>query len=66
MKNFRVYEHVYGLPDYLDRPHEEIEECILNDCCSSSQAEKYIDNINAMQQTDKNGRKRHLYIVWDN
>lgn len=66
MKDFLVYEHVYGLPDYLDGIDWGLTECAMECCGTERQVEKYIEKINYIQPTDKYGRKRNLYIRWCN
>lgn len=61
-----VYEHIEGLPDYLDTIHIEITECIIYFCRTIDEAEKEVENINKIQPKDKFGRKRNLYIYKNN
>ncbi len=62
MMNILVYEHINGLPSYLDTVHEELTECVMENCRTEKEAEKYIEKINKIQPTDKYGRERNLYI----
>ena len=70
MREFLVYEHVYGLPDYLDTVNEELTECIIDVCFNitftEKQLENYVNDINNINPTDKYGRKRNLYVHWCN
>lgn len=71
IRNFIVYEHISGTPKHLDTFNKEIQDIIednffYHDFTEEEQAEKYIDNINKIQPTDKYGRKRNLYIYWIN
>ena len=56
--DYRVYEHIVGLPDYLDTPMEELEECLAGYSAEEAQTfiTKYVPSI------DKYGRKRNVYI----
>ena len=64
MKNLVVYEHISGIPAHMDTINEEITESTRNYCNTEKQAEKYINEINNISPTDRNGRKRHFYIYW--
>lgn len=66
MKDFIVYEHISGLPEWADEKQEEIMECIMEDCSTEKEAEKYVEYINKIQPTDKYDRRRNLYIYWIN
>ena len=57
-----VYEHIHGLPDYLDSVDEELTEWINESCTTIKQAENEVGKINRMQPEDKYGRTRNLYI----
>lgn len=56
--DYRIYEHIVGLPDYLDTPMEELEECLSGYSAEEAQAfiTKYVSSV------DKYGRKRNVYI----
>lgn len=56
--DYRIYEHIVGLPDYLDTPMEELEECLAGYSAEEAQTfiTKYVPSI------DKYGRKRNVYI----
>ena len=64
MRNFVVYEHIVGLPEYLDTVQEEITEYATENYFSEKQVEKYVEEINNIQTTDKHERKRNLYVYW--
>lgn len=67
MRNFVVYEHIYGLPEYLDTVSEEITEMVEeNHYTTEKDIEWYVNWINRFRQTDKFGRKRNLYVYWMN
>lgn len=56
--DYRIYEHIVGLPDYLDTPMEELEECLAGYSAEEAQAfiTKYVSSV------DKYGRKRNVYV----
>ncbi len=64
MKRFAVYEHIFGLPCFLDTIDEELTEYAMQYCNTALETEEYIEIINKMQPTDKYGRKRNLYVYW--
>ena len=64
MKYFEVYEHIEGLPYYLDTEIKELTECLIEFCNTEKQVEKEIEKINKENSTDKHGRKRILYANW--
>jgi hypothetical protein len=66
MKDFLVYGHVYGLPNYLDGIDWDLTEGAMECCHTERQVEEYIEKFNYTQPTDKYGRKRNLYIRWCN
>lgn len=66
MKNFIVYEHIYGLPSFLDTVVEELTEYATEHCRTNKDVEEYIKQINKIQTTDKYGRRRNLYVYWCN
>ena len=62
MKNYTIYEHIEGLPNYLDTEAEEVAEYIAENCRTEKEIEKEIENINKITPFDRYGRKRNLYI----
>ena len=56
--NYRIYEHVIGLPDHLDTPVEELEECLEGKTADEAEMflRKYVSDI------DRFGRKRRVYV----
>lgn len=65
MKDFIVYEHIFGLPEYLDTEAEEVTECVMErGCTTEKEVERYVNQINEISPTDKHGRKRNLYVYW--
>lgn len=67
MRDFIVYEHIYGLPKYVDTEVEEITELIQeNNYTIEKDVEWCIDQINRCNPTDRYGRKRNLYVHWIN
>lgn len=67
MRDFIIYEHIYGLPEYLDAEAEEITELVKeNHYTTEKDVEWYVNWINRFKQTDRFGRKRNLYVYWLN
>jgi hypothetical protein len=66
MRNFVIYEHIYGLCEFLDTIMEELTEYAMENCRTVKEVEDYIKIINKIQPTDKYGRKRNLYVYWCN
>lgn len=64
MRNFEVYEHIKGFPNFLDVVNDEITCCAYERCNTEKQVENFIDYINTAIPTDKTGRERNLYIWW--
>lgn len=64
MKDFVIYEHIYGLPSYVDTVNEELTECAVLDCYNEEDVERYVEKINEAQPKDKYGRERNLYVRW--
>jgi len=62
MKNVLVYEHIYGLPEFLDSVNDELTECVSEQCKTVEDAEKMVEQINNLQPEDKQGRRRNLYV----
>lgn len=62
MDEILVYEHIYGLPEFLDSVDEEITECVNEQCRTVEEAEKMVEQINRLQPEDKQGRRRNLYV----
>lgn len=62
MKNVLVYEHIYGLPEFLDSVNEELTGCVTEQCKTVEEAEKMVERINNLQPEDKQGRRRNLYV----
>lgn len=62
MDEILVYEHIYGLPEFLDSVNEEITECVNTQCRTAEEAEKMVEQINRLQPEDKQGRRRNLYV----
>lgn len=62
MDEILVYEHIYGLPEFLDSVNEEITECVNAQCRTVEEAEKMVEQINRLQPEDKQGRRRNLYV----
>ena len=55
---YRIYEHIIGLPDHLDTPLEELEVSL--EFMTADQAEKFIRKY--ISDVDKFGRKRRVYV----
>lgn len=55
---YRIYEHIIGLPDYLDTPLEELEVSL--EFMTADQAEKFIRKY--VSDLDKFGRERRVYV----
>ena len=67
MRDFIIYEHIAGLPDFLDAESEEITELVKeNRYTTEKDVEWYVNWINRFKQTDRFGRKRNLYVYWIN
>lgn len=64
MKDFAVYEHIFGLPAFLDTIIEELTEYAMEYCSSIEEVEEYIKIINKIQPKDKYNRQRNLYVYW--
>lgn len=52
--NYTIYEHIIGLPDFLDTRMIELEEYLSE--YSTDEAEKFIG-------VDKFGRNRRVYVL---
>ena len=65
MREFLVYEHINGLPDYLDSVNEEVTEYVMeNNYTDEKDVEWLVRWINRLKPTDRFGRKRNLYVYW--
>lgn len=64
MRDFMVYEHINGMPSYLDEVHDEATECAMEECRTEKEVERYIEKLNKMHPEDRFGRKRVLYVFW--
>lgn len=62
MDEILVYEHIYGLPEFLDSVNEEITECVNAQCRTVEEAEKMVEQINLLNPEDRQGRRRNLYV----
>ena len=56
--NYRIYEHVIGLPSFTDSPVEELEEYC--DGLTEEEAEYFIEKF--ALPMDKYGRPRRVYV----
>ncbi|MFR3656702.1 MAG: hypothetical protein ACLTWK_00270 [Eisenbergiella sp.] len=54
--NYTIYEHIIGLPDFLDTRMIELEEYLSK--YSTDEAEKFIEKY--VSSVDKFGRNRRL------
>lgn len=59
-ETYRVYEHIIGLPDYLDTIVEALEEVFYKYRFSADEAERFIENL--VTDKDRYGRKRKIYV----
>lgn len=58
---YRIYEHVIGLPSFLDTIREDLEEIFEENHYSAEEVEKEIKKIMQLNPFDKYGRKINLY-----
>lgn len=56
--NYRIYEHIVGLPSHLDTPLETLEEDLKDR--TAEEAEEFIQRF--VPNVDKYGRKRNVYV----
>lgn len=56
--NYRIYEHVIGLPSFTDSPVEELEEYC--DDLTAEEAEEFIKKL--VLPMDKYNRPRRVYV----
>lgn len=59
-ETYRVYEHIVGLPYYLDTIVEELEELFAEYRYSADEAADFISQFVANE--DLQGRKRSVYV----
>lgn len=64
MKEFVVFEHIYGIPFYLDEANYEITDYAIENCKTEKEVEKYVEALNKIRQKDKHERKANLYVCW--
>ena len=65
MREFLVYEHIKGLPDFLDSINEEITELVMeNNYSEEKDVEWLVRHIEGLNPTDRFGRTRNLYVFW--
>ena len=64
MKHFEIYEHIKGLPDFLDRPDEELTAIAYEQYETEEEVENFVKYINKILPTDKYDRERNLYVWW--
>ncbi len=62
MENYAVYEHIVGLPDYLDTRMDGLEDFLAESGYTAGEAEEYVKNAERVPETDRYGRKRRVYI----
>lgn len=60
--NYRIYEHIIGLPDFLDSPNESLEESFDEMGLTADEAERELLKNESIYNTDCFGRKRRLYV----
>lgn len=59
-ETYRVYEHIIGLPCYLDTIVEPLELLFAEYRYSANEAQDFIDLF--VTDTDLQGRKRRVYV----
>lgn len=60
--NYRIYEHIIGLPSFLDEPVIEMEDAFAEMELTADEAEERIIKNEELYNTDQFGRKRRLYV----
>lgn len=60
--NYRIYEHIIGLPDYLDNPIEELEEIFQEMGYTADETERELLKNENIYNQDRFGRQRRLYV----
>lgn len=60
--NYRIYEHVIGLPDYLDTPLTVLEDYFFEMGYTAEQAEQDLKKNENIYNEDRFGRKIRLYV----
>ena len=60
--NYRIYEHIIGLPDFLDSPNEALEESFDEMGFTADEAERELLKNESIYNTDCFGQKRRLYV----